>query len=417
MRLGESKLITETPLKHIGTEAEEQLHTSFLKQSTATFEVDIQSGVSSLYGRPVEGFTSQTTGLMKHLMYSTNQAKLVTETPLTILSQENTSASTEKVTFQTSSDIFSGQSEDEWETFRKDIEHLNPEFLKAVGKRSLPERLPVSKSIKSSPPKISKRLHTRPLHVNVNSRKIILKVNTQSLLPRTHKLNSTRLHILRSSGKDTRSIINASHSLTMSNEEYTMKGASSVLVPLQRNSLVLPPLYNLFSKQYKPQKVSNGKISRRSHVCEFEMGLCGWRQTSNDNLNWILTQGRWNPPSEFHMHLDIPRGAYLSLRNFTTPLVPGQKALLLSPMVNSTNCISFWYSSLKHTMGTLNVYTRPGHTLLWSDAGHKKMEWTKAKIQLSPSRHMILQVVLEGIAGPSTESNLVIDNLYAGQCR
>ncbi|XP_075711462.1 uncharacterized protein LOC142748240 [Rhinoderma darwinii] len=153
-------------------------------------------------------------------------------------------------------------------------------------------------------------------------------------------------------------------------------------------------------------------------VCGFEHGFCGWKQSTEDDLDWRLCWGALNVNSGNFR----PEGFHLSLKSSPKYVASGQKALLQRPIVQPSNCISFWYSSWKNgIMGTLNVYiTSSGgkKTLLWSSGNKDHVKWTKAQIMLSPHLHYNnVHVVVEGITGPSDTSNIAMDNLYVGQCR
>ncbi|XP_056425182.1 astacin-like metalloendopeptidase [Hyla sarda] len=150
--------------------------------------------------------------------------------------------------------------------------------------------------------------------------------------------------------------------------------------------------------------------------CGFAHGLCGWKQSSEDDLDWRLGWRNLNA----NVGPSGPEGFHLSLKHSAGKRVYGQKASLLRPVGQLSNCISFWYGSRHSVKGTLNVYIASSggeKTLLWSSDGQDHAKWTKAQIMLPPPLlHNHAQVVLEGVLGPSYKSNIAIDDLYVGQC-
>ncbi|XP_053319767.1 astacin-like metalloendopeptidase [Spea bombifrons] len=377
------------------------------------------------------------------LSYKPADQSIMQEVPTTTTNGsppiENTSTTMVANTINMSSvsDMFSGQSEDAMHDLEdKSVEHLSKEFIKIVSKRSLKEL----KNLSDNPQgllKFSKSLRPGVIDGKPNSKKT--SANLKSLLvmrksrqpigqdgvsPRRNTLEHHLYRILKVSRERSLSKMNVSNVLNVAeNPQSVMRGALSKLFLAQK----VPPgvssasFYDMHSdKGVHPGE--NGKIFHHPQACGFENGLCGWRQSVDDNMDWSFIKGHrrhWISTGSLK-HLNKPGGAYLSLTNFSKKGIPGARARLLSPVSNDTSCISFWYGSFNHTMGTLNIYIRtdfPGKlTLLWSTGGRKQMEWAKTYIQLIPSyRNKALQVVVEGVTGPSDE-NIVLDNVYAGQC-
>lgn len=158
------------------------------------------------------------------------------------------------------------------------------------------------------------------------------------------------------------------------------------------------------------------KSSEMNPFCGFEHGFCGWKQSTEDDLDWKLSWRSLNVNAGYVR----PKGFHLSLKSSPEKAVSEQKALLLRPIVQPSNCISFWYGSRHSNMGTLNVYIASSgkeHTLLWSSDGQDHVKSTKAQIMLPP--HLLsnnAQVIVEGVVQPSDTSRIAIDDLYVGQC-
>ncbi|XP_069618532.1 uncharacterized protein [Ranitomeya imitator] len=200
---------------------------------------------------------------------------------------------------------------------------------------------------------------------------------------------------------------------------------NSLLTILRRRSLAEETLDSWF--KHHPRGIPGNKLiysynKRRTSpsiiepFCGFEHGLCGWKQSPEDDLDWNLTRGSMNVSSR---HFG-PEGFHLSVKR--RPDVGGsrQKALLLKSLLQPSNCIMFWYGSLSNYGGTLNIYIAPsGHreTLLWSSGSQDHVKWTKVKIMLPPKLlYRNTHVVVEGVLGRAGPSTIAIDDLYVGQC-
>nr|XP_028597532.1 astacin-like metalloendopeptidase [Podarcis muralis] len=96
--------------------------------------------------------------------------------------------------------------------------------------------------------------------------------------------------------------------------------------------------------------------------CPFERNLCGWEQSKEDDLDWVLEEGHeqlvrtgggGSPP---RMPCTTSGGGYLSLM----PLAhnSSQKAVLVSPVVQGIRCLKFWYSPGDLLMSKWLLYKR-----------------------------------------------------------
>ncbi|KAM5170534.1 astacin-like metalloendopeptidase [Mantella aurantiaca] len=150
--------------------------------------------------------------------------------------------------------------------------------------------------------------------------------------------------------------------------------------------------------------------------CGFEAGMCGWKQSTGDDLDWKLV---WGSVNTYTGHIK-EGGFHLSLESHQGKLISGQRAILVRPITQPFSCISLWYGYRHSIMGTLNIYVISNSgkkTLLWSVAGQEPLRWTKAQIELQPLfQYHNVQVVVEGIVDPIKASQIVLDNLYVGNC-
>ncbi|CAI5783338.1 astacin-like metalloendopeptidase [Podarcis lilfordi] len=136
--------------------------------------------------------------------------------------------------------------------------------------------------------------------------------------------------------------------------------------------------------------------------CPFEKNLCGWEQSKEDDLDWVLEEGQeqlvrtgggGSPPG---MPCTTSGGGYLSLM----PLAhnSSQKAVLVSPVVQGIRCLKFWYSRGDLLMSEINVYIMLRNSSewhkMWSLRGNQGTGWHLAAVAISKTCE--LQVVLEG---------------------
>ncbi|XP_053257939.1 MAM and LDL-receptor class A domain-containing protein 1-like [Podarcis raffonei] len=161
--------------------------------------------------------------------------------------------------------------------------------------------------------------------------------------------------------------------------------------------------------------------------CPFEKNLCGWEQSREDDLDWVLEEGQdqlvrtgggGSPPG---MPCTTSGGGYLSLM----PLAhnSSQKAVLVSPVVQGIRCLKFWYSPGDLLMSEINVYIKLQNSSewhkMWSVRRNQGTGWHLAAVAISKTCE--LQVVLEGVTGPRGRHSAGIDDLLlcrkpCGQC-
>ncbi|KAK3579749.1 hypothetical protein CHS0354_002400 [Potamilus streckersoni] len=156
--------------------------------------------------------------------------------------------------------------------------------------------------------------------------------------------------------------------------------------------------------------------------CDFENGLCGWIQATNDNLDWKIGSG----PTETFFTGPIGDhtfgnnlGHYLYLES--TGFKVGNNARLQSPVIlrGMDWCFQFWYHMLGVTAGTLNVYIKVGSAslrLLWNISGNQGDQWQMGKIYISVQNDYFL--VMEAVRGSDQFGDIAIDDIriIKGRC-
>ncbi|KAM9165607.1 astacin-like metalloendopeptidase [Pangshura tecta] len=152
-------------------------------------------------------------------------------------------------------------------------------------------------------------------------------------------------------------------------------------------------------------------------VCDFEKDLCSWQQSDTDDFDWILAGER--PPARSAIGGNLSethspsRGGYISLKSPSARQTTGHKTSLISPILHRIGCIHFWYSPLGSVMGTINIYIKladaPEWHRIWSAKGQQGRDWHQVGVETSESQK--LQVMVEGVIGPDTGSDVGIDDL------
>ncbi|XP_039180109.1 mucin-22-like [Crotalus tigris] len=136
--------------------------------------------------------------------------------------------------------------------------------------------------------------------------------------------------------------------------------------------------------------------------CSFKENLCGWKQSQNDSLDWMLQKEEKTAES---MEDDrISEKPFRSLDGYIS-LKPSnhlskQRAVLISPVVYGIRCLQFWYRSPDCAAGKINFYTKLLNSTDWqkvrSMKGKQDVGWHQ--VTLSISTTWTLQVNIRGMS-------------------
>lgn len=149
----------------------------------------------------------------------------------------------------------------------------------------------------------------------------------------------------------------------------------------------------------------------------FETNLGGWRQGSDDDIDWIQ-----HSDSTFSFDTGPINAAldsqYMYIES-SYPNNPGKTANLRSPCfdISALNApsLTFDYHLYGESMGTLalEISTDAGNTWtdLWSQTGNQGNTWHTADINLSSYISTNLALRFKGTTGNSYHSDMAIDNL------
>ncbi|EDV21956.1 uncharacterized protein TRIADDRAFT_59472 [Trichoplax adhaerens] len=152
--------------------------------------------------------------------------------------------------------------------------------------------------------------------------------------------------------------------------------------------------------------------------CDFEHGLCNWRQdNTSDNFDWTMQTGPTpsfaTGPDRDHT-LGTIAGHYLYIEASSQQF--GDRARLLSRnfRTTTTKCtIRFFYYMYGSTVNTLSVLMRTqinGPTVqLWSKSGSQGDLWHRGQVSLPVSSHF--QIILQGSVGDSHSGDIAIDDI------
>lgn len=132
--------------------------------------------------------------------------------------------------------------------------------------------------------------------------------------------------------------------------------------------------------------------------CNFEFGLCNWKQDTDDDLDWTRNQGPTptlnTGPMKDHT-LGTVKGHYLYLES-SEPQVFQNRAALFSPVFNSTfaednkSCIfRFHYHMFGKHIYRLAVFQRTASNtrgrLLWDTFGNQGNRWIRKILYIRSS--------------------------------
>ncbi|XP_043921445.1 MAM and LDL-receptor class A domain-containing protein 1 [Protopterus annectens] len=153
--------------------------------------------------------------------------------------------------------------------------------------------------------------------------------------------------------------------------------------------------------------------------CDFERGMCGWKNSLADNFDWILGVGSFQSlrPTVDHTHGD-ENGHFLFLE--ATPLgLKGDKAHLRSSKwkESGTFCtMTFWYYITAKVTGLIRVLVKTERSLseVWSKTGNHGDEWHIAEVSLRRLRNF--EVIFEGIRTQDFGGGAAVDDIHFKNC-
>ena len=178
----------------------------------------------------------------------------------------------------------------------------------------------------------------------------------------------------------------------------------------------------------------NFKACNPIGTCDFEEGLCGFRNLNSADFEWVrlngyfgLSQSYWDVPKFDHTTLTA-EGSFMYLdTNFRSS---GSKAWFESETISASSgfqCMQFWLKTNKNNSATLNINRRNKLTgemvnLLSTNGNLQSEDWILKEAQL-PQKDISdvnfpYSFVFEGIIG-QIKGQLAFDDvkLYSGLCK
>ncbi|XP_033639047.1 MAM and LDL-receptor class A domain-containing protein 1-like [Asterias rubens] len=161
--------------------------------------------------------------------------------------------------------------------------------------------------------------------------------------------------------------------------------------------------------------------------CSFEDGSCGWIQSTDDDVDWVRTQGDVAEGPLFDYNVGGSTGFYYYIDDFGGTS-SGKSAILVSPDVITNGngigwCVSFWFNSYpKREMGSIDVYAYPStesvgtQTPIASIQGHQtgRRAWLQTMTEI-PNQSTNFTVALAANQQPLSSDVYAIDDVSITQ--
>ncbi|XP_055449902.1 MAM and LDL-receptor class A domain-containing protein 1 isoform X1 [Psammomys obesus] len=158
--------------------------------------------------------------------------------------------------------------------------------------------------------------------------------------------------------------------------------------------------------------------------CDFENGICNWKQSMEDEFNWTIYQGSTPTLNTGPMKdntLGTAKGHYLYIET-SEPHVFQDKAVLLSPILNATETNGCTFRLYYHMFGKhiyrLAVYQRiwsnSNGQMLWQIFGDQGNRWIRK--HLSISSRQPFQILIVASVGDGFTGDIAIDDLSFMDC-
>ncbi|XP_077865626.1 MAM and LDL-receptor class A domain-containing protein 1-like, partial [Saccoglossus kowalevskii] len=159
--------------------------------------------------------------------------------------------------------------------------------------------------------------------------------------------------------------------------------------------------------------------------CNFENGLCGWKNSVSDRFDWSIGKGstttQYSGPTSDHTYGN-DQGHYVFIK--TDGRNDKDKAHLISlPHQHShEDCqLTFWYHMYSHYgdnyIGSLSVsikYANHQSDQLWYKTGNQGDAWQKATVMIG--RQEEFSIIFEGESGKLRYGDVAIDDLEFENC-
>ncbi|XP_066300039.1 MAM and LDL-receptor class A domain-containing protein 2-like [Branchiostoma lanceolatum] len=163
--------------------------------------------------------------------------------------------------------------------------------------------------------------------------------------------------------------------------------------------------------------------SDRDYNCTFESGLCGWRQSTDDDFDWTRQQGATASSNTGPDNDHTTGTGYYVYVEASSPRQDGDVARLETGSLPATStdgsCLSFWYHMFGPHIGSLSVHMQQegqAKAMVWQLQGTQANDWKQAHISImTPVGYRLF---IEGTTGPGYVGDISLDDvvLTSGPC-
>lgn len=152
------------------------------------------------------------------------------------------------------------------------------------------------------------------------------------------------------------------------------------------------------------------------NMCDFEFGMCGWQQLTNDQFDWQRHRGPTSSygtgPSSDHTKGTLS-GYYLFIES-SQPRTQGDAARISFglPQPVGMCAMRFWYHMFGTNVGMLSVFMNSlntGLVLKSSINGTQGNQWVRHSVTFNSMSSY--QVIIEGVIGIGYHSDIAIDDI------
>ncbi|GFR70351.1 MAM and LDL-receptor class A domain-containing protein 1-like [Elysia marginata] len=158
--------------------------------------------------------------------------------------------------------------------------------------------------------------------------------------------------------------------------------------------------------------------------CDFETGLCAWRQDKTESFDWMVNSGTGQTsgtgPIGDHTQQN-GGGKYVYVETtLGRATQAGDKARIIGPDTTpGTYCVQFWYQMFGRHVNRLNVYVQTGLVLpkvTWTRQGSLGRNWRYGEVDVKVTRKF--NILFEADMGANFEGNIALDDikLVVGSC-
>ncbi|XP_019646171.1 PREDICTED: MAM and LDL-receptor class A domain-containing protein 1-like [Branchiostoma belcheri] len=147
--------------------------------------------------------------------------------------------------------------------------------------------------------------------------------------------------------------------------------------------------------------------------CDFELGLCGWRQAHDDNFDWSRHSGS-TPSDDTGPSADHTTGSGYYIYIETSSGSSGSVARVISPLVTTTSakCVQFWYHMYGRDVNRLKVYIKTGSSLgnpVWTRTGTQGNQWRFGQVDIPAGTSF--NIVFEASRGSGNYGDISLDDI------